>query len=354
MGRILKRHKVSVRENHKAQGRRAMAQGLVDGYQRQVDYLRLSVTDRCNLRCTYCMPAGGFQFLPHEAILRYEELLRLVRITTGLGIRKVRVTGGEPFVRRGIVSFLERLCAVSGVDDVSVTTNGVLLESMAQDLWDAGIRRINVSLDTLQPRKYAAITGVDAFDAVWRGLCAALDRGFSPVKINVVAMKGINDEEIQTLARLTLTYPFHVRFIELMPFQPDSYKERYLPSDLVMEKIASVGPIIPCSSHNGNGPARYYQFPGAPGKIGLISPMSHHFCPTCNRLRITAEGSLRTCLFAERNVDLRRLLRNGASDADIARLILQAIQSKPEKHRLNEGSLPRRKCVSRPMTSIGG
>ncbi|MEJ5364036.1 MAG: GTP 3',8-cyclase MoaA [Desulfosoma sp.] len=331
-----------------------MAQGLVDGYQRQVDYLRLSVTDRCNLRCTYCMPAGGFQFLPHEAILRYEELLRLVRITTGLGIRKVRVTGGEPFVRKGIVSFLKRLCAVSGVDDVSVTTNGLLLECMAKDLWDAGIRRINVSLDTLQPRKYAAITGVDAFDAVWRGLCAALDRGFSPVKINVVAMKGVNEDEIEALARLTLAYPFHVRFIELMPFRPDSYKERYLPSDLVMEKIASVGPIIPCSSHNGNGPARYYQFPGAPGKIGLISPMSHHFCPTCNRLRITAEGSLRTCLFAERDVDLRRLLRNGASDADIARLILQAIQSKPEKHRLNEGSLPRRKCVSRPMTSIGG
>jgi len=331
-----------------------MAQGLVDGYQRRVDYLRLSVTDRCNLRCTYCMPTEGFRYLPHEAILRYEELLRLVRITTGLGIRKVRVTGGEPFVRKGIVSFLERLCAVSGVDDVSVTTNGVLLEPMAKDLWQAGIRRINVSLDTLQPRKYAAITGVDAFDAVWRGLSAALDHGFSPVKINVVAMKGINDDEIETLAQLTLAYPFHVRFIELMPFQPDSYEERYLASDLVLEKIASFGPLIPCSSGNGNGPARYYQFPGAPGKIGLISPMSHHFCPTCNRLRITAEGSLRTCLFADRDVDLRQPLRHGAPDADIARLIREAIETKPEKHRLNEGSLPPRKCLSRSMTSIGG
>lgn len=337
-----------------AQGRCAVVQGLVDGYQRRVDYLRLSVTDRCNLRCTYCMPSGGLRFMPHDAILRYEEMLRLVRITTGLGIRKVRVTGGEPFVRRGIVSFLERLCAIPGVDDVSVTTNGVLLESMAQDLWDAGIRRINVSLDTLQPQKYAAITGLDAFHAVWRGLCAALDRGFSPVKINVVAMKGINDDEIQTLARLTLTYPFHVRFIELMPFQPDSYEERYLSSDLVMEKITSVGTLIPCSSANGNGPARYYQFPAAPGKIGLISPMSHHFCPTCNRLRITAEGSLRACLFADRDVDLRHSLRNGASDQDIARLILGAIATKPEKHRLHEGSVPRRKCLSRPMTSIGG
>lgn len=331
-----------------------MAEGLVDGYQRRVDYLRLSVTDRCNLRCTYCMPAGGFRFLPHEAILRYEELLRLVRITAGLGIRKVRVTGGEPFVRKGILVFLEGLCSVPEVEDVSVTTNGVLLESLAKDLWAVGVRRINVSLDTLLPSKYAAITGVDAFDAVWRGLCAALDHGFSPVKINVVAMKGINDDEIETLARLTFTYPFHVRFIELMPFQPDSYEERYLPSDGIMARIAAVGPLIPTDSGNGNGPARYYQFPGAPGKIGLISPMSHHFCPTCNRLRITAEGCLRTCLFADRDVDLRGALRNGCSDADIARLILRAIEAKPERHHLNEGSFPRRKCLARPMTSIGG
>lgn len=331
-----------------------MAEGLVDGYQRRVDYLRLSVTDRCNLRCTYCMPAGGFRFLPHEAILRYEELLRLVRISVRLGIRKVRVTGGEPFVRKDILAFLERLCAVPEVEDVSVTTNGVLLESLAKDLRAVGVRRINVSLDTLQRAKYATITGVDAFDRVWRGLCQALDQGLSPVKINVVAMKGINEDEIQALARLTLAYPFHVRFIELMPFRPDSYEARYLPADRIMEEIASLGPILSCPGKNGNGPARYYQFPGAPGKIGLISPMSRHFCPTCNRLRITAEGSLRTCLFAEKDVDLRGPLRNGSSDEAIARIIFRAIETKPEKHRLSAESLPNRKCLSRPMTSIGG
>lgn len=331
-----------------------MAQGLVDAYRRRVDYLRLSVTDRCNLRCAYCMPAGGFRFLPHEDILRYEELLRLVRITVRLGIRKVRVTGGEPLVRKDILLFLERLCAVPEVEDVSLTTNGVLLESMAGDLWASGVRRLNVSLDTLDPEKFATITGVDAFHAVWRGLHAALDYGFSPVKINVVAMKGINDDEIEKLAGLTLTYPFHVRFIELMPFRPDSYEERYIPSDGVFEKIAVLGQLIPGSSGNGNGPARYYEFPGAPGKIGFISPMSQHFCSTCNRLRITAEGSLRTCLFADRDVDLRGPLRHGSSDEEISRVISRAIETKPEKHPLNEGSVPRRKCLARPMTTIGG
>ncbi len=327
---------------------------LVDGYARRVDYLRLSVTDRCNLRCTYCMPPEGFRFLPHEEILRYEELLRLVRIAVGLGISKVRITGGEPFVRKDILDFLARLCAVSGIQDVSLTTNGVLLESLVHGLWQAGIRRLNVSLDTLQPAKYAAITGADAFWRVWRGLHAALDLGFSPVKINVVAMKGVNDDEIEALAQLTLTYPFHVRFIELMPFRPDAYQERYLSSDLVMQRLSAMGPLVPTGSGNGNGPARYFQFPKAHGKIGLISPMSHHFCPTCNRLRITAEGSLRTCLFDDGHVDLRRPLRHGFSDEQIAEIILQAVARKPKSHPLGGGSVPQRKCHARPMTSIGG
>lgn len=331
-----------------------MPQELLDGHHRRVDYLRLSVTDRCNLRCSYCMPSEGFCFLPHQDILRYEELLRLVHIAAGLGISKVRLTGGEPFVRKGIVDFLARLCAMPEIHDVSLTTNGVLLEPLAERIWAAGVRRLNVSLDTLEPAKYAAITGVDAFWQVWRGLQTALELGFSPVKINVVAMKGVNDDEIEALAQLTIVYPFHVRFIELMPFRPEAYEERYLSSDMVMQRLSAVGTLIPTDSGNGNGPARYYQFPHAPGKIGLISPMSHHFCPTCNRLRITAEGSLRTCLFDDRHVDLRRLLRGGFSDEEIAGVILHAVGRKPKSHPMSDGSLVHRKCQSRPMTSIGG
>lgn len=332
----------------------AMPQKLVDAYARRVDYLRLSVTDRCNLRCTYCLPAEGFRFLPHEDVLRYEELLRLVHIASGLGISKVRVTGGEPLVRKGILGFLERLCSLSEIRDVSLTTNGVLLESMVEELWAVGVRRLNVSLDTLQPAKYAAITGVDAFWKVWRGLCAALDRGFSPVKINVVAMRGVNDDEIEALADLTRSYPFHVRFIELMPFRPEGYEERYLSADMVMERLGAMGTLVPACSDNGNGPARYYQFLDAPGKIGLISPMSHHFCPSCNRLRITAEGGLRTCLFSDRHVDLRGPLRCGCADEEIAALILEAVQKKPQRHHATDGPLSQRKCQLRPMTAIGG
>ncbi|ROR01582.1 GTP 3',8-cyclase MoaA [Desulfosoma caldarium] len=331
-----------------------MPQELVDGYARRVDYLRLSVTDRCNLRCTYCLPSEGFHFLPHEDILRYEELLRLVAIASRLGISKVRVTGGEPLVRKGILEFLGRLCAFSQIRDVSLTTNGVLLESLVEGLWAAGVRRLNVSLDTLQPAKYEAITGVDAFWKVWRGLSAVLDRGFTPVKINVVAIRGVNDDEIEALAELTRSYPFHVRFIELMPFRLEAYEERYLSADVILQRLRAMGALLPARSENGNGPARYYQFPNAPGKIGLISPMSHHFCPSCNRLRITAEGSLRTCLFSDRDVDLRGPLRCGCSDEEIAALILEAVQKKPQRHHANDAPVAHRKCHSRPMTAIGG
>ncbi|SMC24197.1 cyclic pyranopterin monophosphate synthase subunit MoaA [Desulfacinum hydrothermale DSM 13146] len=325
---------------------------LMDGHKRRIDYLRLSITDRCNLRCVYCMPRGTVTFLRHEDILRYEEILRLVRVAVGLGIRKVRITGGEPFVRKDFLHLCSQITAIEALEDVSVTTNGLLLETYAQGLWDAGVRRINVSLDTLDREKYRRITGVDGFERVWAGIMRAHQVGHFPVKINVVALKGVNDDEVESLAGLTRDYPFHVRFIEFMPFRPDAFHDRYLSGDVVLERLQRLGALLPATSKNGNGPARYYQYPGAPGKVGIISPVSHHFCPTCNRLRVTAEGRLRTCLFSEEETDLRVLLRSDASDARLAAAILEATSHKPERHQMDEAIT--RKCISRPMSAIGG
>jgi len=325
---------------------------LVDAHRRRIDYLRISITDRCNLRCVYCMPDGAVTFIPHREILRYEEILRLVRVAVELGIRKVRITGGEPFVRKNFLYLCSRVAAMPGLEDVSVTTNGLLLEAYAQGLFDAGVRRINVSLDTLQRERYARITGVDAFDRVWAGILRADEVGHFPIKINVVAMKGVNDDEVEALAGLTRNYPFHVRFIEFMPFRPDAFHERFLSSDAILDRLQAVGPLQPARPENGNGPARYYQYPGAPGKVGVISPVSHHFCPTCNRLRVTAEGRLRTCLFSSEETDLRALLRSGASDARLASAILEAAARKPKRHHMDEALT--RKCIGRPMSAIGG
>jgi len=324
----------------------------VDNFHRCIDYLRLSITDRCNLRCVYCMPEEGMPKFSHEDILTYEEIMRLVRLTSRMGISKIRVTGGEPLVRKDVLYLCAQISEIQGVSSLSVTTNGLLLEDFAKGLRAAGIKRINVSLDTLNPGKYATITRKDCFQKVWRGIETALDVGFEPIKLNVVVMKGLNDDEIEDLGRLTYLYPFHVRFIEFMPFQEADLPSSFLSSDEILQRLQQVAALVPVRVESGNGPARHYQFPGAKGKIGIISPISHHFCPTCNRLRVTADGKLRTCLFSQEETDLRVLLRRAASDAEITTTIRKAIDQKPEKHTLESDIF--HKCISRPMSAIGG
>ena len=325
---------------------------LEDSYRRRIDYLRLSITDRCNLRCTYCMPSDGVSSLSHDEVLRYEEILRLVTVMTKLGISKIRLTGGEPLVRKGIISLCERIVAVPGVRHLSLTTNGVLLAQYAADLRRAGVRRVNVSLDTLRRDRFFAITRRDAWDDVWRGILAAREAGLAPVKLNSVIMQGVNDDEIEDLARLTFRYPFHVRFIELMPLTSGESMEKFVSADAILERLHRIAPLYPVTDENGFGPATHYRFTGAPGLIGIISPISRHFCPACNRLRLTADGQLRTCLFASEETNLKGLLRNGAGDDDVASAILAAIACKPQRHALDSQLF--RKCINRPMVAIGG
>jgi cyclic pyranopterin phosphate synthase len=323
-----------------------------DSFHRKIDYLRLSITDRCNLRCSYCMPESGVSKQDHAEILRYEEIIRLVRIAVSVGISKVRITGGEPLVRKDVLSLCENISRVPGLRSLSLTTNGVLLSDFAVGLLQAGIRRINVSLDTLKPERFAKIARKDLFSQVWAGIMAAVDAGISPVKLNAVIMCGVNDDEIEDLARLTFQFPFHVRFIEFMPFRELDHESVFIPAAEILERLKRVAPLEASIAGQSNGPALHYRFQGAQGKIGIISPVSDHFCPSCNRLRVTSDGKLRTCLFSSDETDLRGPLRQGASDEEIAAAMLAAIHKKPEKHQLSSPVF--RKCISRPMSSIGG
>lgn len=327
---------------------------LTDRYRRPIDYLRISITDRCNLRCIYCMPFGGVSKLTHDDILSYEEFLRLVKVAIKMGISKVRLTGGEPLVRRGVTDFCRRLAALPGMKSLSLTTNGVLLEELAQEIYQAGIRRINISLDTLQPERFSRMTCRDEFDRVWRGIQTAEKVGFHPIKINVVVMGGINDDEVVQLAQLTKDRPYHIRFIEFMQFMNN---DRLIPGHFVsaediLGRLHSVAPLEQVTSRHSNGPARHFRWPDAQGMIGIISPISHHFCPSCNRIRLTADGKLRNCLFSDRELDIKLPLRQGATDAELAQLLTESIINKPEKHALQSDLF--RKCQNRPMVAIGG
>jgi GTP 3',8-cyclase len=327
---------------------------LLDPYNRRLNYLRISLTDRCNLRCLYCMPEGGVPKLAHEDILSYEEFLRLARLSVRLGIEKIRLTGGEPLARKGVIPFIAELARIPGVKDISLTTNGVLLAEQAQAIWEAGIRRVNISLDSLDPGRYAEITRQDLFHQVWEGILAAESVGFQPIKINVVALKGINEDEIQAFGRLSLEKPFHIRFIEFMPVGPETgcQEERYLPGDQILERLQTLGALESLNGRGMDGPARRWKYSGARGEVGLISPISQHFCPSCNRLRLTADGKLRTCIFSDQETDLRRPLRQGTSDDDLELIIHEAIASKPKEHLLQSQSSPQR--CRRQMSKIGG
>jgi cyclic pyranopterin phosphate synthase len=327
-------------------------QPLTDPFRRHLNYLRLSITDRCNLKCLYCVPRDRIPKVLHRDILRYEELLRIVRIGASLGISKVRITGGEPLVRRGVVEFLTEICAIEALKDVSLTTNGVLLESNLDRLREAGIRRINISLDTLNREKFFRITGVDRFDTVFRAVLAAVKTGFSPVKINVVALRGVNDDELVDLARLSLDHPLHVRFIEQMPIgESGAGKGPPLLAPEILEQIRPLGELVPIENGAGTGPAERYRISGAAGEIGLIRPLSHHFCGRCNRLRLTASGMLRPCLLSDQEEDLRSVLRKGLLDEDLKAVFLRAVAHKPRQHTLAEGQ---RKRIGSQMCAIGG
>ena len=320
---------------------------------RCINYLRLSVTDRCNLRCIYCMPEAGVAYMPHGEILSYEEMLRIVDLSVQCGIRKVRLTGGEPFVRKGFMYFLERLSEMETLDEITLTTNGVFLKEFAAAVKECGICRINVSLDSLQPGKFARITGRDYYEAVWEGIREAERLGFNPIKINVVAMRGVNDDEILDFARLTLEKPFHVRFIELMPVGKDNNwtPERFIPIGEILERIETLGNLVPIESNPNDGPAERFVLEGGRGEIGLIGALSHHFCEKCNRLRLTAEGHLRGCLFSDREIDLKTPLREGRRDDYLLGLVKLAMANKPlGREHMAHGP---RKCV-RQMSSIGG
>lgn len=324
--------------------------GCVDSFNRSISYLRVSVTDRCNLRCVYCMPPEGIPWVPHENILRYEEIVRVVRIAAQMGIIKIRLTGGEPLVRAGIVSLVGMIAAVPGVDDLAMTTNGVLLAQSANDLARAGLHRVNVSLDTLRPERFRAITRLGNLEDVERGLMAAREAGLEPVKVNTVLMRGVNDDEIVDFARRTLREPFHVRFIEEMPVGT-ARNMRFLPVAEARKRIeAAFGPLVAAHQRVGNGPASYYRIPGAQGTIGFISAVSEHFCHACNRLRLTADGRLRPCLLSDAEIPLREALRSGVNDEELKQIILSAVAAKPDGHHLNEGIA----ASGRGMSQIGG
>lgn len=331
---------------------------LKDNYQRTIDYLRISITDRCNLRCVYCMPSKGLTPIEHKEILRYEEIVRVVKIAAGIGVRKARITGGEPLVRKDVAYFIAMIRNIEGIKDLSLTTNGILLSRYADELADAGLERINISLDSLRHDRYEDITRGGDLNLVLRGIEAAEKAWLKPIKINMVPIRGLNSDEIEEFARITLKTPYQVRFIEFMPFGTEGMwgPEKFISTDEIKSIVEGIGPLIPVKLKK-SGPARYFRFDGAPGVVGFISPISNHFCRECNRLRLTADGKLRPCLFSETEIDLKPALRGGSSDDEIKRLIKLSIEAKPEGHNIYKTglwSIKNREYHRRPMARIGG
>jgi len=307
---------------------------LQDQFGRRIEYLRISVTDRCNFRCVYCMPEEGMQWLPKSAILSYEEIGEVVRQLAPLGLRRLRITGGEPTIRPQIHELIRMLRGVPDIADIALSTNGVRLPEIAPLLREAGLDRVNMSVDSLRPERIAGIARRNlGFDPV-RAARAAEDAGIAPIKLNMVVMRGINDDEIEAMARLTLDHPWHVRFIELMPVGDLRALtwEHVVPSDEILARLRAIAPLTPTAGPpRGNGPAAYYQWPDAAGSIGVITPMTHTYCASCNRVRLTADGRLRTCLFGDHEVDLRTPLRAGEALEPHFR---RALAEKPKEHEL--------------------
>jgi len=324
---------------------------LIDSHGRNINYLRLAVTDRCNLRCLYCMPQEGIVKKGHDAILSYEELLLIAEAAVGLGIQKIRITGGEPLVRAGIVGFLERVARISGLRHLVLTTNGLLLPEMASDLYKAGVQRLNVSLDSLNFKTFSQITRGGDASKVMEGIDAAEEAGFPPPKINVVIMKGVNDSEIIDFAELTLVRGNTIRFIEYMPAVKEEAWQRYCFSgDEIIERIASRHTLEPVDKSPFSGPSRDFRIPGALGKIGIITAVSGHFCDECNRIRVTSTGKAKGCLFADENTDLIPWLR--PLDRNMLTMVMKNIVlAKPERHSISQAGYSHTNFT---MAQIGG
>lgn len=316
---------------------------MIDGFGREISYLRLSVTELCNLRCRYCMPAEGVCKKAHEQMLTQEETVAAVTVAASLGVRKLRVTGGEPLVKRGIVSLCERLAAIDGIEELCITTNGLLLSALAKPLREAGVRRVNISLDTLDPARYEYITRGGSLAEALHGIEAALDAGFERVKLNAVLIGGFNDAEIPALAELTRTWGVDMRFIELMPMVDKGFgPEAYVPVEAVEKAL----PQLQAEPSDG-GVARLYRLPGAAGRIGLISPLSAHFCALCNRLRLTADGKLKPCLHSAEEFSIKGL------DPEAMRAQFErAVMAKPARHKAL--SAAEHTDARRAMSQIGG
>ena len=323
-----------------------------DTFGRRLHYLRVSLTDACNLRCVYCMPED-ITFRPAATLLQDDEILTLVRVAASLGVDKVRLTGGEPTIRRGVVELVRAISAIPGIQRIAMTTNGIRLGELAGPLADAGLCQINVSIDSLQPDRFHAITRRGDLDDVWRGIDAAQAAGMDPIKLNCVVTRGFNDDEVSDLAKLTLVNPWEIRFIELMPlgsvatFQQD----QVVPSAETRQRIETeLGPLTLESGHNGHDPAKHYRLAGALGRLGFISSVTEPFCSGCNRLRLTADGRLRLCLLRDDEADLMTPLRAGADFATLRRMMAEAAYRKPWGHRLEEHDIAK----SREMSQIGG
>jgi len=334
---------------------------MKDSHGRVIDYLRISLTDKCNFRCIYCMPAEGVCPMGHDELLRIEEIEAITRVATRIGIKSVRLTGGEPLVRKGVVDLVQALNDMPEIENISMTTNGVLLPKMADDLKRAGLSRVNISLDTLDPEQFEFITRVGKIESTLAGIDAALEAGVNPVKINAVTVRSLN-QDFLAFAKLSIDRPLHVRFIEYMPVGTSTGsdgtgwgKQDVVPSEellgIINERAREEGlpELVPAGNDDkpiGWGPARYFEFPGAKGTVGFISPLSRHFCSECNRLRLTADGKLRPCLFSDREVDVRTALREGGEEA-VYNCFLEALNLKPDEHHDKVGT-------ERNMSQIGG
>lgn len=299
------------------------------------------------------MPAGGFESIPHPDILTYEEILRIVRVSSSLGVNKFRITGGEPLVRKGIIGLIKEINAIEGVE-TTFTTNGILLEEKAQELKAAGVKRLNVSVDSLQEDRFAFITKTSTLANVLAGIEAAHKIGFNPIKLNFVVIKGVNDDELVDFVELARCRPYHVRFIEFMPVGNNGWgRERYIPSKEIEERVGKAFSLTPDSADEKGSPSRNYTIDGFEGKVGFISPVSRHFCDSCNRIRLTSDGHIKSCLLRKGEIDVKTPIREGISDEELARLIASAVIMKPSGHLLNEGGLPEKDSLL-PMTRIGG
>ena len=333
---------------------------MKDSHGRTIDYMRISLTDRCNFRCIYCMPEEGVVPLCHEDILRFDDIITIVKAAASMGIRRIRLTGGEPLVRKGVVDLVAAMNAIPGIEDISLTTNGVLLPRMAPDLKKAGLKRVNISLDTLDEEQFTYITRVGSLQSTLDGIEAALEAGFDPVKVNAVTVRRLNQDYL-AFAKLSVDRPLHVRFIEYMPVGESGGadgtgwgKEDVISSEevraIISEKaqLEGLGPLVPAeeSRPDGGGPAEYYRFEGAQGTVGFISPLSRHFCSMCNRLRLSAEGRIMPCLFSDDYFDIKPAAKSGDLD-EVCKVLNLAIGNKPDEHHDRVGT-------ERGMSQIGG